>query len=156
MPWDRLALTWACPHSRNWAWPQCQKSFRNKQAMRMHEVAKHKIMHIAHAFMPATNCPCCMREFHTKRRANFHLKTIKTCLPLLRFYAPGGVGYGKEVATGSVLAQQKANTYLKLNGPLRWPQSLPPGAVLPPAPPGYITLEDFGAMNQHHNQEQMI
>ena len=53
-----------------------------------------------------------------------------------------------------VFAQQKTKIHLKLNGALRWPQSLPPGAVLPPASLGYITLEDFAAMNQQHNQEQ--
>ena len=122
----------------------------------MHEVAKHKIMHIAHAYMPATNCPCCIWEYNTKQRANSHLNTTKTCLPLVRFYATGGVGYGNKVATGAVLAQQKAKTCLKLNVPLRWPSSLPPGAVLPPAPLGYVTPEDLSAMNQQHNQEQDV
>ena len=48
--------------------PQCQKCFTNKQAMRMHEVAIHKAKHLAHAFLPGTNCPCCMCEYHTKDR----------------------------------------------------------------------------------------
>ena len=79
----------------------------------MHEVAKHKIMHIAHAYMPATNCPCCMWEYHTKQRAIFHCLDNKKCFPLLRFYAPAGNGYGKEVATAAELAKQKANICLK-------------------------------------------
>ena len=33
-------------------------------------------------------------------------------------------------------------------------QSMPEGAVLPPAPPAYITPEDLEAMVQHHSQEQ--
>ena len=31
---------------------------------------------------------------------------------------------------------------------------MPPGAVLPLAPLGYITPEELAAMNQQHNQEQ--
>ena len=51
------------PIQKDWACPSCQKRFKNKQVMRMHEVAKHKIMHIAHAYMPATSCQCCMWEY---------------------------------------------------------------------------------------------
>ena len=54
----------------DWACPQCQTCFRSKQAMRMHEVTKHKAMHVSHAYMPATNCPCCMWEYHIKQKSN--------------------------------------------------------------------------------------
>ena len=81
---------------------------QNKQAMRIHEVAKHGIMNLARAFMPATSCQCCMWEYHTKQRAIAHLKTINRCLPLLRCYAPAGIGYGKEVAKGIELTRQRA------------------------------------------------
>ena len=60
--------------------------------MRMHEVAKHKIMHIVHTYMAATICQCCMWEYHIKQRAIAHFKTTKRCLPLLRYYAPEGIG----------------------------------------------------------------
>ena len=87
----------------DWACPQCQTCFKNKQAMRMHEVATHHVMHVAHAYMPATSCMCCMWEYHTKDKAIRHLQTIQTCLPKLRFFAPDGLGYGREVATGAEL-----------------------------------------------------
>ena len=56
----------APPVSVDWACPQCQTCFKNKQAMQMHEVTKHQLMHVAHAYMPATNCLCFMWEYHTK------------------------------------------------------------------------------------------
>ena len=57
----------APPPKVDWACPQCQTNFSNKQAMRMHEVAIHKDKHLAHGFLRRTNCPCCMCEYHTKR-----------------------------------------------------------------------------------------
>ena len=48
----------------------------------MYEVAKHKKMHIAHAYMPATNCLCCMWDYHTKQRAIVHFKATKHMFPL--------------------------------------------------------------------------
>ena len=65
----------------------------------MHEVTKHKLMHVAHAYMPATNCLCCMWEFHTKEKAIRQYKIEqKNSLSYLRFFAPQGLGYGREVA----------------------------------------------------------
>ena len=106
----------------------------------MHEVAKHRSMRIAHAYMPATNCQW---EYHIKQRVIAHFKTTKRCLPLLRFFAREGIDCGKEVAKGLELTRKRAKAFERLNGLLRWPQSLPPGAP-----------EDHAAMNQQHNQEQ--
>ena len=61
--------------SVDWACPQCQTCFKNKQAARMHEVTKHQLMHVAHVFMPATNSLFCMWEYQTKGKAIRHLKT---------------------------------------------------------------------------------
>ena len=69
----------APPPKVDGACPQCQQCFTNKQAMRMHEVAIHKAKHLAHAFLPGTNCPCCMCEYHTKDRAIMHLKITNAC-----------------------------------------------------------------------------
>ena len=52
-----------------WTCAQCEKSFSNKQAMRMHETVMHKLKHIAHAYLPGTNCQYCLREYHTKDKA---------------------------------------------------------------------------------------
>ena len=60
----RVSVDWACLH--------CQKCFKNKQAMRMHEDTKHQSMHVAHADMPATNCLGCMWEDNTKEKAIRH------------------------------------------------------------------------------------
>ena len=48
----------APPASVDWACPQRQKCFKNKQAMRMHEVTKHQLLHYAYAYMPEANCLC--------------------------------------------------------------------------------------------------
>ena len=107
----------APPVSVDWACPQCQTCVKNKQAMRMHEVTKHKAMHVAHAYMPATNCLCCMWENLTKEKTIRHLNTNEKCLPKLRFFAPDGLGYGREVARGAELMRQKANLRRRLTGP---------------------------------------
>ena len=91
---------------------------------------------LVHAYMPATNSLCCMWEYHTKEETIRHLKTTKKYLPKLRFFAPDGLGDGREVTRGAELMRQKANLRRRLIGPLRWPEDLPPGASLPPAPPG--------------------
>ena len=39
----------APPVRVDWAWPQCLKCLKNKQAMRMHEVTKHQLMHVDYA-----------------------------------------------------------------------------------------------------------
>ena len=115
----------------DWARPQCQKCFRNKQAMIMHEVTKHKAMHVSHAYMPATNCPCCMWEYHINEKTIRHLNTIQKCIPKLRLFAPEGLRYGKTITKVAELQRQQAKLRRRLSGPLRWPQDLPPGAILP-------------------------
>ena len=70
----------------------------------------------------------------------------------MRFY-PQGLGYGKEIAEGAELARQKDPRKIR-NGPLRWPQQLPAGAVLPPLPPGYVTPEELRARMQQRNEDQ--
>ena len=83
----------------------------------MHEITKYKIMHIAHAYVPATSYQCCMWEYQTKQKAIALLKTTKRCVPLLKYYAPGGIGYCKGLAKG-------INSCVRLEGSLQWPQSL--------------------------------
>ena len=117
----------APPVKVDWACPQCQKCFTNKQAMRMHETTVHKLRHIVHAFLPGTNCPFFMREYHTKDKAIRHLKTTKTCLLRLRFVKPEGLGYSAERAEGIELARLKAEPMIRLPGPLRWETDLPIG-----------------------------
>ena len=90
----------APPVKVDWACPQCQMCFSNKQAMRMHEVTIHKAKHIAHAFLLGTNCPCCICEYHTKEKAIRHLKITKTCVPIMRYFHPEGQGYSVERAEG--------------------------------------------------------
>ena len=143
----------APPVSADWACPQCQKCFANKQAMRMHEVAVHKAMHIAHVDLPATICQCCMWEYHTKEKAIRHLKTTKTCLPRMRYYCPEGLGYGKETAEGMELARLKSEPRTRLIGLPRWTEEPPPGAALFPPPLGYVTPEELTARIQQRNQD---
>ena len=90
----------APPVKVDWACPQCQKCFTSTQAMQMHEVAIHKIKHLAHAFLPGTNCPCCMCEYHIKDRVSRYLKITKTCLLRMRFFKPEGLGHSAETAEG--------------------------------------------------------
>ena len=118
----------------------------------MHEVTIHKAKHIAHASLPATNCQCCMWEYHTKEKAIRHLKNTKTCLPRMRFFCLGGFGYSVERAEGIGLARLKAEPRTRFIGPLRWTED-PPGAALPPRPPGYVTPEELTARIQQRNQD---
>ena len=85
----------------------------------MHEVTIHKAMHIAHAFLPATNYQCCMWEYHTKEKAIRHFKITKICLPRMRVFNPEGLGYSKETAEGMELARLKSEPRIRLTGPLR-------------------------------------
>ena len=143
----------APPVSVDWACPQCQKCFSSKQTMRMHEVTIHKAKHIAHAFLPATNCQCCMWEYHTKEKAIRHLKTTKTCLPRMRFFNPEGLGYSKETAEGMELARFKSEPRTRLARPIRWTEDPPLGLPLLPPPLGYVTPEELTARIQHRNQD---
>ena len=75
----------------------------------MYEVAKHQSIHVAHGYMPTTNCTCCMEEYHTKEKNDNAFNIFKKqCLPQLRFFAPQGLGYGKEGAEGADLARQRS------------------------------------------------
>ena len=109
----------APPVGADWACPQCQKCFANRQAMRMHEVAIHKAIHIAHAYLPATNCQRSMWEYRTKEKAIRHFKTTNICLPRTRYVCPEGLGYRKETAEGMELARLKSEPRIILVGPLR-------------------------------------
>ena len=119
----------APPVKADWACPQCQKCFTNKQAMRMHETVVHKLKHIAHDYLPATNCPMCMREYHTKDKAIRHLKTTQKCLHRLRFYKPNGLGESAETAEGLELARLKAEPMIRRAGPLLWEIYFPIGPL---------------------------
>ena len=142
----------APPPQLDWACPTCQKCFPNKQAMRMHEASVHKLYHIAHAYLPGTNCPYCMREYNTKDKAFRHLKTTKTCLSRLRFYRPNGLGHQAETAEGLELARLKAAPMFRLPGPIQWEANLPIGP-LPPPLKGYITSEQLANRTQNPNQD---
>ena len=71
-------------------------------------------------------------------------------MPKLHFFAPQGLGYGKEVAEGAGLARQKANPIRRLIGPLKWLEEFPAGAILPSSP-GYVTPEELKARIQQRN-----
>ena len=107
---------------------------------------------IAHAILTETNCPFCMREYHTKDKAIRHLKTTKTCLLRLRFFKPEGLGQSAETAEGIELARLKAEPMIRLPGPLMWETDLPIGP-LPAPPPGYVTPEELTARIQQRNQD---
>ena len=120
--------------------------------MRMHEASVHKLYHIAHAYLPGTNCPYCMREYNTKDKAFRHLKTTKTCLSRLRFYRPNGLGHQAETAEGLELARLKAAPMFRLPGPVQWEANLHIGP-LPPPLKGYITSEQLANRTQNPNQD---
>ena len=50
--------------------------------------------------------------------------------------------------------RQKVILRRRLIGPLRWPQYLPFGAILPPAFPGDVIPEELTAIIQQHNHNQ--
>ena len=132
--------------------PQFLKCCTNKQAMRMHETVIHKLKHIAHAYLPGTNCQYCLREYRTKDKAIRHFKTTKNCLQRLRFYQPNGIRERAETAEGMELARQKAEPMTRLPGPLRWDNSHPIGPI-PPPPRGYVTFEELAARLEIPNQD---
>ena len=109
----------------------------------MHETSVHKFKHIAHAFLPGTNCPFCMCEYHTKDKAIRHLKTTKTCLLRMRYFKPEGLGYRAETTEPRI----------RLPGPLGWETDPPCGDPIPPPPQGYVTTEELTARIQQRNQD---
>ena len=86
----------------------------------MHETSVHKLKHIAHAFLPGTNCPRCMCEYHTKDKAIRHFKTTKMCLFRMRYVKLEGLGYSAETPEGIEFAMLKTEPRIRLPGPLRW------------------------------------
>ena len=60
----------------------------------MHDVAKHGLKHIAHAYIPATNCP---------------FQNNKLVLPVAKvFFTPARIGYSKEIAKVLEFARRNA------------------------------------------------
>ena len=118
----------------------------------MHDVTIHQAMHIAHGYLPATNCQCCMWEYHTKEKAIRHFKITSICLPRMRYFCPEGLGYSKETSEGMELARLKSEPRIRLAGPLRWLQDPRLGVPFPPPAFGYVTPEEFTARIQHRNQ----
>ena len=86
------------PIQEDWAYPECSSSFPNKQAMRMHAVAKHGDKHIAHAYMPATNFNVACGSTPHQATGNLTPQDHKQMSALPRFFAPAGMGYGTETA----------------------------------------------------------
>ena len=70
----------ASPVSVNYACPHHQTYYQNKHAVRMHEVIKFQLMHVFHAYMPATNWLCCMWEYNTKEKLLDIQNIFKHCL----------------------------------------------------------------------------
>ena len=53
---------------------QCDRTFRTRQARAAHAYRKHNIMSDERPYIPLTNCPGCLRDFHTTWRLQQHLK----------------------------------------------------------------------------------
>ena len=64
----------ADPEAPKFGCAHCDCSFRTKQACAAHAYQKHKIMSDERPYIQSTNCPGCLRDFHTTWRLQQHLK----------------------------------------------------------------------------------
>lgn len=59
------------PHHRC---QECEKAFTTGQALAAHEYQKHGLLSMERPYIQSTNCPGCLRDFHTTWRVQQHLR----------------------------------------------------------------------------------